>query len=189
MFDYRAHAKPHLDKFKNIKLLILDNDGIMNTGKLIYQNEGVAIGVEYDVLDGYGMINASQAGLKIAVVSGRKNDTLSHRLEVLKLKDNLYMGVSHKGTYVQKLKQEFGLDKSQVAFMGDDYIDLSAFEEVGLSITVPNCHPMVLSKVNYVTKNYGGQGAVREVLDLIRIANPDDSAYTQKLLEYFNSGE
>lgn len=185
MLDYRKHAAEHLDKFKGIKLLVVDNDGIMTAGDCGVLSQDYPIFTEFSVLDGFGLIHLKEAGIKFAVVSGRANEALQRRLEIVGHPNDLHMGVKHKGTYVKELIEKYGLTKEQVAFMGDDYIDISAFKEVGLAITVPNRHPIVDPYVNYTTLNHGGRGALREVLDLLRIANEDDSEFTAELKKFF----
>lgn len=186
MQDYRTHARPYIDKFKGIKLLVLDNDGIMTTSHLHYVDSHTPVGISFNVLDGYNMVLLQYTDIKLAVISGRDNQALMHRLQVLKVApDHIYTGVHNKGKFLTDLMNKLQLDPAQVAFMGDDYIDISAFKEVGLAITVPNCHPMVIPYVDYQTVNTGGEGAVREVIDLLFIANQVDLPVATELQKFW----
>ncbi|MFC6277416.1 KdsC family phosphatase [Psittacicella hinzii] len=187
MLDYRAHAKNYIDLFKGIKLLVLDNDGIMTNGQVHYYDNKTAVGVSYSVLDGYAIARAKNYGLHVAIVSGRSNAALEHRAEILHIEANdFFAGVSDKGKFLLELMERYNLKPEEVAYMGDDFIDISAFKVVGLPISVPNRHPMVNSYVKYITQNEGGLGAVREVCDLLIIANGKGSDMKDALLAFWN---
>ncbi|RIY31672.1 hypothetical protein CJP74_06635 [Psittacicella melopsittaci] len=187
MLDYRQHARQAIDLFKGIKLLVLDNDGIMTPGQVHYYDSDTAVGVSYSVLDGYPIARSKKYGLHVAIISGRSNKALEHRAQILKVDENdFFAGVADKGKFLVELMQRYGLKPEEVAYMGDDFIDISAFKVVGLPISVPNRHPMVDKYVKYVTLNSGGTGAVREVCDLIMIANDTSSDMGQALQEFWH---
>lgn len=188
MLDYREHAKEYLPLFRGIKLLVLDNDGVMTPAQVHFFDQNTPVGTSFSVLDGYAIVRAKQLGLHIAIISGRANAALEARSQLLKIApEDFHAGVSDKGAYLQELMQKYSLRAEEVAFMGDDFIDISAFKVVGLAITVPNRHPIVDRYVKYTTLNQGGGGAVREVCDLIIIANETPSAMRDELLAYWNS--
>ncbi|RIY34013.1 KdsC family phosphatase [Psittacicella gerlachiana] len=188
MLDYRQHAKDKIHLFKGIKLLVLDNDGIMTPGQVHYYDANTAVGVSYSVLDGYAIARAKDYGLHVAVISGRSNSALEYRAKILKIDGaDFFAGVHDKGKFLLELMEKYSLKPEEVAYMGDDYIDISALKVVGLPISVPNRHPMVDRYVKYVTLNQGGLGAVREVCDLLIIANEGQSNMREELLLYWNS--
>lgn len=189
MLDYREYAQDKLHLFKHIKLLVLDNDGIMTDGAIYYRDHETPQHISYSVLDGYGVTSLARLGIEVAVISGRKNPALESRCKVLRLNsDNIFSGVKDKGQVLRDLMAQRGLEPHEVAFMGDDFIDICALKEAGLKITVPNCHPMVRPYVNYITVNAGGNGALREVCDLLSIARgPSEHPYHQELYKFFTS--
>lgn len=145
MQDFRSYAREHLEKFRGIKLLVLDADGIMTPAQVHYRDQSIEVGVSYNVLDGYALKRMNPEHIRLAIVSGRANKALQNRYRVLELDKNcdFVMGCHDKGTAVKELAQKYGLTLDQIAFMGDDFIDISAFKVAGLSISVPNRHPMV----------------------------------------------
>ncbi|RIY31498.1 hypothetical protein CKF54_06595 [Psittacicella hinzii] len=190
MLDYRQYAKDKLHLFKGIKLLVLDNDGVMTPGQVHYYDNQTSVGVTYSVLDGYAIARSKKYGLHIAIISGRQNKALEYRAQVLKVDENdFYVGVEDKGKFLQELMNKYSLKAEEVAFVGDDFIDISAFKVAGLPITVPNRHPIVDRYAKYTTLNQGGLGAIREVCDLIILANNVDSDMRDELLKFWNEVE
>ena len=156
-------TKPDLSK---IKLLILDVDGVMTDGNFYVSDSG-DISRKFNVLDGFGIVNAIKRGLEIAVISGGKGKAVTHRCEYLGIK-NFFLGREDKhNVYTKILKPKLGIKDEEVAFMGDDVYDLELMGLVGMPITVPNAHDKVKSVAKYITTRRGGEGAVREIIDLI----------------------
>lgn len=153
------------EKIKKVKLLALDVDGILTDGKIIYDSTGKEI-KQFDVKDGYGIALFKGAGLKTSIISARKSDVVDIRNRDLKI-DKLYQGAHPKiDAYLQMLK-DFNLKDEDVCFMGDDITDLQVLKRVGFSATVADAVDDVKEHVDFITQRKGGQGAVREVIELI----------------------
>lgn len=152
--------------FSKIKLLILDVDGVLTDGGFYVANSG-DISRKFNVLDGFGIRQAIKHGLEIAIITGGKSDSVVHRSDYLGIK-HVFMGREDKlNVYKESLKPIFDIKDEEVAFMGDDVYDIPLMETVGFPITVPDAHDDVKKRARYITSRKGGEGAVREVIDLI----------------------
>jgi len=156
-----------LNKLKKlkIKLLILDVDGVLTDGKLYYSDNGVET-KSFHIHDGQGMKLLLQHHITIAVISGRKSQATQNRMKELGIK-HVYLGVNDKTQIFSQLKKKLGLKKENIVCVGDDLPDIPLMKQVGLSIAVANSTKDVLKIADYVTKNTGGNGAIREVCDLL----------------------
>lgn len=157
-----------LQKAKQIKLLILDVDGVLTDGKIFMLPDGETM-VAFHVHDGSGIKNLQAMGIIVAVISGRNTKSIRHRLEQLDIKHS-FLGVENKLIALNTLITEFKLTSEQIAYIGDDVADISVMEKVGFSITVPNAIESVKTIAHHCTQKTGGNGAVREVCDLIQYA-------------------
>lgn len=153
------------EKIKKIKLLILDVDGILTNGQIILDEKGKETKI-FDVHDGFGIVLFQRAGYKTAILSARSAEAVTQRARDLKI-DKICQDASPKIDVYNKLLREFNLADAQVCFMGDDLPDIEVLKKVGFSVTVPNAVSEVKKCADYITKQKGGQGAVREVVDLI----------------------
>ena len=153
------------DKLKKIKLLLLDVDGVLTDGGIIYTDSGEQVKV-FNSRDGLGIRLLKDAGIEVGIVTGRTSGVLRHRCKNLKI-DLLFDGVVDKSAVLKDICAKTGIAPSETAFAGDDLVDLPLFERVGFSIAVADAHASVLSKVDWVTKACGGAGAVREMCDEI----------------------
>jgi 3-deoxy-D-manno-octulosonate 8-phosphate phosphatase (KDO 8-P phosphatase) len=152
-------------KARKIQLLILDVDGVMTNGGLQFD----AVGHEsktFNSLDGHGMRMLLECGIQIAVITGRKSKLVNHRMKELGVK-LVFQGYRDKRPAFTELLDKTGLDRSQVAYLGDDLPDLAVMVQVGMAIAVNNAHAFVKQQVDWVTQANGGSGAVREVTDFI----------------------
>lgn len=156
------------ERFKKIKLLLLDVDGVLTDGRLYYGPNGEAIKAFF-VRDGYGLKLWHEAGFRSGIISGRDSDIVSFRAAELNM-SFVYQGNDDKISALDELVSEAGVATDEIAFVGDDTLDIPVFERVGLAIAVANAHEQVISAAHYVTKTGGGQGAVREVIDLLLTA-------------------
>jgi YrbI family 3-deoxy-D-manno-octulosonate 8-phosphate phosphatase len=148
----------------NIKLLLTDVDGILNDGKTY---AGVKEEyVRFDIQDGIGQKLAEYGGLLVGWISGRNSKPVAARAKKLKV-PILYQGKLDKLTIARQVCRKYGYSLSQVAYMGDDLIDLPLLIQAGWSATVPNGRPEVKRAVDYVTHARGGDGAFREVVEKI----------------------
>lgn len=155
-----------LSLFKKIKLLVLDVDGIMTDGSIIFSDSG-EVSRTFSVYDGYAIINAIKKGLKIAVLSGARSESVVKRCNSLGI-ELVVIGREDKlQAYHEKIKSYFNIDDEFVAYMGDDIYDIDLMEKVGMAITVPNAMDEVKEISKYICKNRGGSGAIREIIDLI----------------------
>jgi len=148
-----------------IKLLILDVDGVMTDGRIIYDNFGDEFKA-FDVQDGYGMVLWDRAGLKSAIITAKKSRIVSRRAKMCHI-TKVFQGARDKGTVYEKVLKILNLTDEEVCFMGDDLIDLPVMRRAGFAVAVPYSREEVKSLAHYVTKAGAGRGAVREVVELI----------------------
>jgi 3-deoxy-D-manno-octulosonate 8-phosphate phosphatase (KDO 8-P phosphatase) len=152
--------------FKKIKLLIMDVDGVLTDGGFYVSNSG-DISRKFNVLDGFGIRAAIKEGIELAIITGGKSDSIIHRSDYLGVK-HVFMGREDKlSVYLESIKPVLKVKDEEVAFIGDDVYDIPLMEKVGISVTVPNAHEKVKKAAKYITSQRGGEGAVREVIDLI----------------------
>ena len=148
-----------------IELVVFDVDGVFTDGRLYYGAEGETLKV-FHVHDGQGIKRLLKAGVQVAVISGRDSAAVSRRMQELGVA-HLFQGDEDKLPIFDRLLKKLGLDAKQVACVGDDLPDLPLLQRAGLAIAVANAQPVVLVKAQMVTRARGGEGAVREVCDLI----------------------
>ncbi|VFP83384.1 3-deoxy-manno-octulosonate-8-phosphatase KdsC [Candidatus Erwinia haradaeae] len=153
---------------QNIQLLICDADGVMSNGIVYQGNSGEEL-KGFHVRDGYGIKCLLAAKIEVAIITGRESQLLQDRCTTLGIK-HLYQGCSNKIKPFHLLLEQLHLTADEVAYIGDDLLDWPVMAKVGLKVTVSNAHPILLPKVHYVTRLAGGNGAVREICDLILIA-------------------
>lgn len=153
-------------ELKKIKLLILDVDGVLTDGSFYVSNSG-EVTRKFNVLDGFGIRKAIASGLEVAIISGGKAEAVVHRSDYLGIK-HVYLGREDKhNVYINELKPKLGINDEEVMFVGDDVYDIPLMKMVGIAATVPNAHQEVIDVAKYVTKRKGGEGAVREIIDLL----------------------
>lgn len=170
MTPYGVISSEFYSKLQNIKLFISDVDGVLSDGCIYLTNSNDEI-KSFNVRDGFGIV-AIQKHLNIdfGVITGRTSQIVTNRLKSLGSK-HIYQGVVDKVPYLLKILEDLNLSKDNVAYIGDDVIDIPVFNEVALSFAPSDAHPLVLSKVDYVCKLPGGRGAVREICDLLLQVN------------------
>lgn len=152
---------------KDIKLLIMDIDGVLTNGGLFFDNNGDEIKV-FHARDGHGMHMLFKGGLKAALITGRKSQLVVHRAHNLNIpQDLVYQGYRDKLPALEDLVAKTGIEPQHIAYIGDDLIDLPIMRRVALGIAVNDAHPFVRKHADYVTEKKGGQGAAREVIELI----------------------
>ena len=145
---------------KAIRMLVLDVDGTLTDGRIYIGPEGEACKA-FSVHDGFGLNLLRQAGLKLAIVTGRESRIVERRAAELNF-DRVLQGVADKGAALKSLAQTFGFGVQELAFMGDDWPDLAAMRQAGLALAVANATPEVLACAHWVSSASGGDGAVRE---------------------------
>jgi 3-deoxy-D-manno-octulosonate 8-phosphate phosphatase (KDO 8-P phosphatase) len=157
---------PQLKKrIQNIKLLALDVDGILTDGRIVIDHQGKETKY-FNVQDGYGIVFLKRNGFKVVIVSARSAEAVTARAQDLKI-DKVYQDVRPKTKALAKIMNEFGVKRDEICFMGDDLPDACLLREVGLAVTVPNGRDEIKKMAHYVTMKKGGEGAVRELIELI----------------------
>lgn len=149
-----------------LRLLVLDVDGVLTDGRLRYGPDGESVKV-FHVKDGLGIKLLQEDGIDVAVISARRAAALERRLGDLGVA-HAYLGRSDKLRALGELEEATGIERAAMAFMGDDVLDLPALRAVGLPITPSDGHFLVrreLAEKGWVTQRPGGHGAVREVAD------------------------
>ncbi len=154
-----------LPKLKKIKAILLDVDGVLTDGAIIYGIDGIELKV-FDSQDGFGIVNAIKQGIRVGIITARKSDVVERRAAELGIED-LFQGSIDKLTPYEKVKTSYSLHDSEVAYVGDDLLDLPLLQRVGFSAAPANAVRDVKMKVDYVSKERGGHGAVRDIIDLI----------------------
>jgi 3-deoxy-D-manno-octulosonate 8-phosphate phosphatase (KDO 8-P phosphatase) len=150
---------------KRIKLLLLDVDGVMTDGRIIYLNDG-GEAKAFDVKDGHGLKLIQRAGIRVGIITGRQSDIVARRAAELGI-EIVFQGAKDKMQPFRDILQKLGLEPSEVAYVGDDLVDLPVLRQVGFSVTVADAVEDIKPYVDLVTSRPGGRGAVREVCDFI----------------------
>ncbi len=167
-------------KAQHIKLLILDVDGVLTNGQLYYGTQQMEMKA-FHVHDGLGISLLKKSGVDIAIISAKASEAVAQRLKQLKI-NHVHLGQEDKLPAYSTLKQTLGLTDEQIAFMGDDLIDLPVLRRVGLAITVPQAPNVMHQYVHLTTKQKGGKGAVREICDMLMQAQGTYDAMLQSYL-------
>ncbi|MDC9715603.1 MAG: 3-deoxy-manno-octulosonate-8-phosphatase KdsC [Gammaproteobacteria bacterium] len=150
---------------QNIKLVIFDVDGVLTDGGLYFTEDGTEF-KRFNALDGHGIKMLKQNGIEPAVISARNSKSVNYRMKNLNIK-HFYQGQSDKVVAFNDLLKKLNLKTDEVAYVGDDVIDLPVMAKVGFSIAVANAHDTVKQHADLTTEKSGGHGAVREVCDFI----------------------
>ncbi len=154
-----------IEKAKQIKLLILDVDGVLTDGRLYFDNDGNEY-KSFNAQDGHGIKMLRQVGIEIAVISGRKSVVVAKRMQDLGI-NHVYLGYDDKRVALSELLDKLALSSQQIAHVGDDVLDLPIMSRVGLGIAVADANFAVKQYADACTTRAGGLGAVREVCDFI----------------------
>ncbi len=152
-------------KAKNIKAIVFDVDGVLTDGGIIYDNSGMEI-KRFNVKDGQIISHLKKAGFIVGAITGRNSQVVKNRCEELKL-DFHFHGSSDKLVQYDKIKNEYDLTNKQIAYMGDDIIDLPILTRCGLSATPSDARVYMKKYVDYVSPSKGGDGALRDLADFI----------------------
>ncbi len=149
-----------------IKLLISDVDGVFTDGSLFIGNNGAEY-KQFNILDGAGIALLRAAEMPMAIISGRRSDVTSRRMQELGLDDHLYQGNIAKIEPYREIKAKFNLDDSEILYIGDDLADIPLIKKAGVGVAVANSLVEVKEQADYITQNPGGHGAVREIIELV----------------------
>ena len=154
-----------LEKATAIRLLLLDVDGVLTDGTLLYSSTGEEYKA-FNTQDGFGITLLREAGIETGIITARISETVRRRGEELKI-THLYQGIRKKNEAFREIVKKTGLKPFEIAYMGDDWLDLGLLRQVGLAIAPANGAEEVQRAVHYVTPRGGGHGAVRDACNLI----------------------
>ncbi len=149
----------------DIRLLILDIDGVMTDGRIILDNEGNEFKA-FHVRDGHGIKMLIRAGFQVAIISGRQSKVVERRARELGITD-VYQKCHSKTAALDHLSRKYGIADSEVAYVGDDIVDIPILRRVGLPIVVGDATEETKKFAAMITKRPGGRGGVREVCDFL----------------------
>lgn len=154
---------------EKIKLLICDVDGVFSDGRIYLGNQGEELKA-FHTKDGFGIKAILNIGIEVAIITGRRSKIVNDRMQALGV-PHIYQGQEDKLSAYQALLDTLKLAPQEVAYIGDDVVDLPVMEACGLGIAVNDAHPLVLQKADLITYSKGGFGAVREICDLLLQSN------------------
>ncbi len=158
------------ERAKAIKCVIFDVDGVLTDGSLYFDNQGEEVKA-FNSKDGHGIRMLIESGVEVAIITGRKSDLVMHRANNLKLSPELiFQGYRDKRPAFRDLLKKTGFTKEEIAYVGDDVIDLPVMSQVGLAIAVGDAHWFVKQQAHMTTEGNGGKGAGREACEYILMA-------------------
>lgn len=164
----RRMKKKVAQKLKKIKMLILDVDGVMTDGKIIMDSDGREM-KNFNVRDGHGLVMIQRYGIQVAILTGRTSAVVDHRARDLKI-TQVYQGALNKKEIFAQILEKNHLAPEEIAYLGDDIVDIPVLKLAGFSAAVADALDVVKKCVDYVTANGGGQGAVREICEMLLAA-------------------
>lgn len=154
-----------LERARLIRLVLLDVDGVLTDGRLYLSSDGVETKA-FHVRDGLGVRLGRKAGLVFGIVSGRESLVVVARARELGI-DEVHQGVADKGARLEEIAERLGVPREAVCFVGDDVVDVPALRRAGLAVAPSGSDPEAAAAAHWITERHGGDGAVREVVDLI----------------------
>jgi 3-deoxy-D-manno-octulosonate 8-phosphate phosphatase (KDO 8-P phosphatase) len=164
---------------KKIKLVLFDVDGVLTDGKLLLHADGTE-SKQFDIKDGTGIVLAQRAGIKVGFLSARQSPATQHRATQLGV-TLAHHGVASKLETYEQIVDELLLEDDEVAYMGDDIVDLAVLNRVGLAAAPADAADDVRARVHWVSAATGGHGAARELIEVILRAQ---GIWDSVLLEY-----
>jgi 3-deoxy-D-manno-octulosonate 8-phosphate phosphatase (KDO 8-P phosphatase) len=157
--------KGALSRAKRVKMILLDVDGVLTDGSIIYTSDGMEIKI-FNSQDGYGITRAMEKGIKVGIVTGRESEIIRRRAEELGV-DELVEGAIDKVGPFGRIADKYGLKPEEFCYIGDDILDIPLLKVVGFRAAPSNARQEVKRIVDYVASAPGGHGAVREIIDFI----------------------
>ena len=154
-----------LNKAKKIKLLLLDVDGVLTDGRIIYDSAG-RDSKFFDVHDGLGVYVLHKSGIKTVLITAKSSKAISPRAKDMRVAE-VFADIFPKTAVLEKILKKYSVTLDEVCFVGDDLVDLSLMRKVGLPVAVANGASEIKEAASFVTSHSGGRGAVREVAELI----------------------
>jgi 3-deoxy-D-manno-octulosonate 8-phosphate phosphatase (KDO 8-P phosphatase) len=167
------------DKAQHIRLVIFDVDGVLTDGSLYLGDDGQEYKA-FNSRDGHGMKMLQYHGVAIGIITGRTSEVVRIRMENLGI-EHVYQGKQQKLPAYEELRDKLGLQDTQIAYVGDDVVDLPIMRRAGLAIAVQDAHPLVIQHAHWQTPHAGGRGAGRDVCEMIMEAQ----GKLQAAMEYY----
>ncbi len=163
----------HRDKLTKIKCALFDVDGILTDGRVFYTGEEMGWNRYFNIYDGYGLKRLMANGIHVGIISGGDSRGLTERfINNLGIpKELCHFGNEDKVDAYESVKTHLNLNDDEISYMGDEIFDIPLLEKVGFSASVPGASFIVQEKVDYISSKVGGEGAGREVMDLILLIN------------------
>jgi 3-deoxy-D-manno-octulosonate 8-phosphate phosphatase (KDO 8-P phosphatase) len=152
-------------KAREVKLVIFDVDGVLTDGSLYLGDDGQEY-KSFNSRDGHGMKMLQKSGVVIGIITGRTSEVVRIRMESLGIQ-HVYQGMLDKLPAYEELREKLNLTDDQVAYVGDDVVDLPIMRRVGLAIAVNDAHPFVVQHSHWLTPRNGGRGAARDVCEMV----------------------
>ncbi|MCC2645240.1 MAG: 3-deoxy-manno-octulosonate-8-phosphatase [Burkholderiales bacterium] len=165
-----------------VKVIVTDVDGVLTDGYILIDENGNEPFGKFSIYDGFGIVMAHACGIKIIVISGRQSKCTEVRCRKLGI-DEVYTGVHNKSERLKEIANRLNLNFNEMAYIGDDLIDLGAMSLVGFKVAPQNAVQTIKDYVDYVTKAYSGDGALRELVDLIL---KSQNLYDEYVKQFFN---
>jgi len=163
------YTSEQIKKAAKIKLILMDVDGVLTDGKLYYFPDSQGKMTEFKGFnshDGLGLYLCSLMGIPTGVISGRVSPAVEERARILKMR-YIYQGHMHKTESWEEILKDAGVTDEEVAYIGDDFPDIPLFARAGLAVAVADARPEVIAAADFVTEHNGGQGAVRDAVELV----------------------
>ncbi len=154
-----------IEKAKKIKLLLLDVDGVLTDGRIIYDSAGRDMKF-FDVHDGLGVYLLKKAGIPTILVTAKGSRTIRPRARDMRVAE-VFQDISPKTAILKRIFKKYKVSADEIGFVGDDLVDLGLMKKAGFPVAVFNAAPEIKQAASYITLKYGGRGAVREVAELI----------------------
>ena len=170
-----------IERAKKIKLLVLDVDGVLTDGRIIYGNYGDEL-KNFDVNDVLGILLIKRSGIKCVILTAKASRVVTKRAKELKI-DKIYQDFHYKIEALDKIRKRFKVTDEEMCFIGDDVIDIPVLKRVGLAVCPPNAMEEVKPFVHFITEKSGGHGAVREICNFILKAQGTWGRITSKYFE------
>lgn len=162
---YGPVSEEVMERATQIRLLICDVDGVFSDGRIYLGNNGEELKA-FHTRDGFGIKAIQNAGIAVAVITGRNSAIVERRMTALGV-SHIHQGCEDKVAVYQDLLKQLNLTPEACAYIGDDLVDLAVMKQVGLAVGVEDAHPALLPHCHYRTRIRGGFGAVRELCDLL----------------------
>ena len=181
MHDHPLHEQISDDvlaRAKKIKLVLFDVDGVLTDGRLYLDNRGEEYKA-FNSRDGHGLKMLMRNGVEVGIITGRQSDIVAHRTKELGIR-HVRQGAADKLPVYEDMVREMKLGHEQVAFVGDDVVDLPIMLRVGLAVCPQDGHFLVQRHSHWVSRNDGGRGCARDVCELLMLANGSFSAEMQR---------